>query len=103
MRNILKQAQEMQTRLAKLQLELEQCQVVGQAGGGMVEVTMTGKQVVQKVRIDPSVVSANDVEMLEDLVVAAVNDGLKKIQEMTQSRMAQVTGGLNIPGMNLPF
>lgn len=103
MRNILKQAQEMQTRLGKLQLELEAAQVTGQAGGGMVEVTVTGKQVVKKVRIDPSVVVASDVEMLEDLVTAATNDALKKMQEMTQTRMAQLTGGLNIPGLNLPF
>lgn len=93
----------MQGRLAKLQQELEAAQVSGQAGGGMVDVTISGKQVVQKVRIDPSLVSGGDVEMLEDLITVAVNDALKKMQDMTQSRMAQLTGGFNIPGLNLPF
>lgn len=101
--NILKQAQQMQGRMAKMQEELALVQVTGQSGGGMVEVTLNGKQEARKVRFDPSVVNPDDVEMLEDLTMAAFNDAQKKLAELTQDRLSQVTGGLNIPGLNLPF
>ncbi len=101
--NILKQAQKMQGEMAKMQEEMAATTVVGQSGGGMVEVTMDGKQEVKGVRLDPAAVDARDVEMLEDLIVAAFNDAQKKVQKLTQENMAKMTGGLNIPGMNLPF
>jgi nucleoid-associated protein EbfC len=101
--NILKQAQKMQGEMAKIQEDMAAASIVGQSGGGMVEVTMDGKQEVKGIRIDPTVVDARDVEMLEDLIASAFNDAQKKVQAMTQESMAKVTGGLNIPGMNLPF
>ncbi len=101
--NIMKQAQEMQARMAKMQEELAATQVSGQSGGGMVEVTLNGKQIVQRVKIDPSIVDPNDVELLEDLVTAAFNDAQKKLLDLTQNNLSKVTGGLNIPGLNLPF
>jgi nucleoid-associated protein EbfC len=101
--NILKQAQKMQGEMAKIQEQMAATSVVGQSGGGMVEVTMDGKQEVKSVHLDPTVVDARDVEMLEDLIVAAFNDAQKRVQAITQESMAKVTGGMNIPGMNLPF
>ncbi|MBF0399228.1 MAG: YbaB/EbfC family nucleoid-associated protein [Magnetococcales bacterium] len=101
--NIMKQAQEMQSRMAKMQEELAATQISGQSGGGMVEVTLNGKQIVQRIKLDPSVVDPADVELLEDLVVAAFNDAQNKLAELTQQNLSKVTGGLNIPGLNLPF
>ncbi|MBF0460413.1 MAG: YbaB/EbfC family nucleoid-associated protein [Magnetococcales bacterium] len=101
--NIMKQAQEMQSRMAKMQEELVMTQVSGQSGGGMVQVTLNGKQTVQKIRIDPSIVDPADVELLEDLITAALNDAQNKVLELTQQNLTKVTGGLNIPGLNLPF
>lgn len=101
--NILKQAQKMQGEMAKIQEEMAATSVVGQSGGGMVEVVMDGKQEVKSVRLDPTVVDNRDVEMLEDLIASAFNDAQKKVQAITQESMAKVTGGLNIPGMSLPF
>ncbi|MBF0178437.1 MAG: YbaB/EbfC family nucleoid-associated protein [Magnetococcales bacterium] len=106
MRNIgeiMKQAQAMQNKMVKLQEELAGVTVTGQSGGGMVQVVMNGKQEVSRVKIDPSVVDADDLEMLEDLVVAAINDAQRKVQETAQESMAKVTGGMKIPGLNLPF
>ncbi len=99
----MKQAQEMQSRMAKMQEELAATLVSGQSGGGMVEVTLNGKQIVQKLKIDPSVVDPGDVELLEDLITAAFNDAQKKLLDLTQNGLSKVTGGLNIPGLNLPF
>jgi nucleoid-associated protein EbfC len=101
--NILKQAQKMQGEMAKVQDEMAALTVVGQSGGGMVEITMDGKQEVKSIRLDPTVVDARDVEMLEDLITSAFNDAQKRVQAVTQESMAKVTGGLNIPGMKLPF
>lgn len=101
MGNILKQAQEMQGRMVKLQEELAATTIAGQAGGGMVEITVNGRNEVVKVRIDPAAVDPDDVDMLEDLVQAAANDAQKRMMELTQQRMSQVTGGLNIPGLGL--
>lgn len=101
--NLLKQAQKMQGDMVRAQEELAKVTVTGQAGGGMVEITMDGKQQVRKVRIDPVVVDREDVEMLEDLIVAALNDVQKKVSDLVQESLAKVTGGLNIPGMNLPL
>ncbi|MEO5376582.1 MAG: YbaB/EbfC family nucleoid-associated protein [Magnetococcus sp. DMHC-6] len=101
--NILKQAQEMQAKMAKIQEDLGNAVLTGSAGGGMVEVTMNGKQEVVKVRLDHTVVDANDIEMLEDLITSAFNDAQRRIQQMAQEQLSKVTGGLNIPGLNLPF
>ena len=100
--NILKQAQEMQGKMSQLQGELENMTVTGQAGGGMIKVTATGSQKIRDISIEPSVVDPEDVEVLEDLLVAAVNDALRKSQDMTKEQMSKLTGGLSLPGMNLP-
>jgi DNA-binding YbaB/EbfC family protein len=99
---IVKQAQMVQQQIAKMQEEIAAAIVTGQAGGGMVEVTMNGNYVVQQVRIDPKSVDPQDVEMLEDLIVAALNDARKQVQAMSDQRMAGVTGGVNLGGMNIP-
>ncbi|WP_130470794.1 YbaB/EbfC family nucleoid-associated protein [Candidatus Magnetaquicoccus inordinatus] len=101
--NIMKQAQEMQSRMAKMQEELAAMQVSGQSGGGMVEVTLDGKQMMKRIKIDRSIVDPQDVELLEDLITAAFNDAQKKLLDLTQQNLSKVTGGLNIPGLNLPF
>ena len=97
--NIMKQAQQMQRRMAELQEELENKQVEASAGGGMVKVVANGRQQVVAIAIDPEVVDTEDVDMLQDLVLAAVNDALAKSQEMVSSEMGKLTGGMNIPGL----
>ncbi|MEW6143178.1 MAG: YbaB/EbfC family nucleoid-associated protein [Chloroflexota bacterium] len=98
-RNIMRQAQELQARLAKAQQELAEASVDGTAGGGVVTVTMDGQQRVKAVRISPDVVKAEDVEMLQDLIVAAINEVTRKSQELASSRLSAITGGLKIPGL----
>lgn len=98
-RKMLKQAQELQQRMAKLQEELETATVEATAGGGVVKAVVNGKMQVESLTIDPDVVTPDDVEMLQDLVQAAVNEGLAKSQEMASTRMSALTGGLNIPGL----
>lgn len=101
--NLMKQAQEMQANLQKLQEELARMEVTGEAGGGMVKVVMTGRHDVRRVHISPEL-GTEDREMLEDLVAAAVNDAVRRIERETQTRMAGATAGLNLPpGMKLPF
>ncbi len=95
-RNMMKQAQKQLAQLQKIQEELETLSVEGTAGGGAVKVTMTGKQIVESVTIDPD--AAEEVELLQDMVLAAVNDAATKAQEMAAQKMAVVTGGMNIPG-----
>jgi len=97
--NIMKQAQQMQRRMADLQEELEKKHVEASAGGGMVTAVVTGKQELVELKIDPTVVDPDDVEMLQDLVTAAVNEAIKKSQQMAQEEMGQITGGMNIPGL----
>lgn len=92
-------AREMQAKMAQAQEELAVATVEGTAGGGAVTVVMTGAQEVTSVKIDPSVVSAEDVEMLQDLVLAAVADATRKSKELAAQRLGGVTGGLNIPGL----
>ena len=99
MGNLLKQAQEMQTRMAKIQDELGQKTVEGSAGGGMVQVTVNGQLNLHAVKIDPTVVKAEEKEMLEDLILAAVNDGMRKAREMAAAEMSKITGGFKIPGL----
>lgn len=98
---LMQQAQKMQENLKKAQQELAGLEVIGQAGGGLVEIVMNGRHEVRRVRIDQSVV--DDREMLEDLTAAAVNDAVNRIQEATQEKMAGLAGGLPLPpGFTLP-
>ncbi len=99
---IMQQAQQMQGKLQQMQDELAQQTVSAASGGGMVTVTADGKGNVTKIQIDPSVVNASDVEMLEDLVLVAVRDAQKKAGDLAQEEMGKLTGGLNLP-FNLPF
>ena len=96
---ILKQAQKVQAQIAKTQKELEQKTVEASAGGGMVTAVANGSNQVVSIKIEPDVVDPNDIEMLQDLVIAAVNEALRRVQEMTQSEMAKITGGMGIPGL----
>ena len=101
--NLMKQAQAMQESMQKAQEELASLEVTGESGGGMVRVTMTGKHEVRRVAIDDSLL-ADDKDMLEDLVAAAINDAVHKVEATTQERMSGLTSGLNLPaGMKLPF
>lgn len=100
--NPLQQVKALQEKMAKMQAELALRTVEASSGGGMVVVTVNGRQEVLSVRIDPQVVDPEDVEMLQDLIAAAVNDGLRKAQEMASSEMGKLAGGLNIPGLNIP-
>ncbi|MBD3754296.1 MAG: YbaB/EbfC family nucleoid-associated protein [Gammaproteobacteria bacterium] len=100
--NLMKQAQEMQKNMQKAQEEIANMEVNGEAGGGMVKVTMTGKHELVKVEIDDSLM--DDKEMLEDLFAAAVNSASRRVEEVTQERMAGLTAGMNLPaGMKMPF
>ncbi len=98
-RKMLRQAQQLQQRMMKVQEELESATVETTAGGGVVKAVVTGKLKLESIEIAPEVVTPDDVGMLQDLVLAAVNDGLEKAQEMAASRMNELTGGLNIPGL----
>ncbi len=98
-RNMMRQAQQLQQRLAKMQEELESATVEASAGGGMVKAVVTGKQTVASITIDPGAVDPDDLEVLEEMVMAAVNEALVKSQELAQQKMAAITGGLNIPGL----
>lgn len=99
---ILQQAQEMQGRLAQIQEELAQRTVPGSAGGGMVTVEADGKGQLRRIRIDPSLLTQGDAEMLEDLIVVAVGDAQKKASELAQEEMGKLAGGMNLP-FKLPF
>jgi DNA-binding YbaB/EbfC family protein len=99
MGNMLKQAQQLQSKMAKMQEELAQKTVEASAGGGMVKVVANGKQQIVSLEIEKEVVDPEDVDMLQDLVLAAVNDALARAQEMVSSEMGKLTGGLNIPGL----
>ena len=102
--NMLKQAQQLQASMQRAQAELASLEVIGEAGGGMAKVTMTGKHQVQRVVLDPSIISSDDKEMLEDLIAAAVNDAVQKVERTTQERMSSLMGGMNLPpGMKMPF
>lgn len=101
--NLMKQAQQMQENMQKLQAKMAEMEVEGSAGAGLVKVTMTGKHDVRRVSIDPSLL-ADDKDMLEDLVAAAVNDAVRKVEAMVQEQMSAATAGLPLPpGFKLPF
>lgn len=97
--NILKQAQQMHARITQLQEEMAAKTVEASSGGGMVHVTMNGKQEILAIRIDPEVVNREDVEMLQDLILAAVNEAIRKSQEIMTEEMKKITGGLSVPGL----
>lgn len=99
MQKMMKQVQKMQAELKRVQEELANKTVEGTAGGGVVTVIANGHQEIKQIKIDPDVIDPDDVEMLEDLILAAVNDALRKAQELSAAEMQRVTGGLNIPGM----
>ena len=101
--DMMKQMQKMQTKMEELQRELEAKQVEGDAGGGMVRVVANGKQEILSVKIEKEVVNPDEIEMLEDLIVAAVNQAREKAQQLQAEEMAKLTGGIKIPGLNLPF
>ncbi len=101
---LMKQAQAMQQKMAEMQAQLEAVEMTGVAGGGMVELTLNGKGDVKRVKIDKNVVDPADVEVLEDLIVAAFNDAKQKVNAHSEAEMQKLTGGLALPGgLKLPF
>jgi len=101
---MLKQAQEMQAKMEEIQKSLEAMEVEGQAGGGLVKITLNGKGVLRAVDIDPSLMVTEEKEVLEDLIVAAHNEAKAKVEQKSKDEMAALTGGLSLPpGMKLPF
>ena len=101
--NFLKQAQELQEKIKKIQEDLVDKQASGSSGGDMVKATVNGKHELVNITIAKEVVNPEDIEMLEDLIVAAVTDAMHRMDEVIKSEMAKVTGGLNIPGLEVPF
>jgi len=101
--NMMKQAQQLQANLQKAQAEIAAMEVTGESGGGMVKVTINGRHEAKRVQIDPSV-PLDDREMVEDLVAAAINDAVQRLEAASQQRMAGLMGGMNLPpGLKLPF
>jgi DNA-binding YbaB/EbfC family protein len=101
---LMKQAQQMQSKMAEMQEKLGSLEVTGQSGGGMVVVTASGKGEVRSVKIDKSLAVPDDIEVLEDLLVAALNDARAKVETASADQMREMTGGLNLPpGLKLPF
>lgn len=99
MNNLMKQAKKMQEQMVKVQEELEEKTVEASAGGGVVTVIANGKKEIVEITIDPSVIDPDDVEMLQDLIMAAANEALRMSEEMMQNEMGKITGGMGIPGM----
>ena len=97
--NIMKQAKKIQEKIASMQAELESRTVEATAGGGMVTVIVNGKFEVLSMKIDKEVINPEDADMLQDLIMAAVNEGIRKAQEMASAEMSKITGGFNIPGL----
>jgi len=99
MGKMMKQVQKMQADMARVQEELAEKEVKANAGGGAVEVTANGKQEILDIKIDPDAIDPEDVEMLEDMILAAVNEAMRQAQEMASKEMEKITGGMNIPGL----
>lgn len=99
MGNLMKQAQKMQKQMEKLQAELNEKEVEASAGGGVVKAVANGKKEIISITIDPEVVDPDDVEMLQDLILAAANEALREAEELVSSEMQKITGGMNIPGL----
>lgn len=100
---MMKQAQQLQQKMAEVQEKLNQAELTGSSGGGLVQVMMNGKGEVKSLKIDPSLIDPKEVEVLEDLIIAACNDAKSKIEQHMTEEMSKVTGGLNLPGFKLPF
>ena len=102
--NIMKQVQDMQTRMSEMQEKLAEIEITGSSGAGMVTATLSGKSELKRIKIDPVLVKPEDAEVLEDLIVAAVNDARGKVERHTSEEMSKLTGGLPLPpGFKLPF
>ncbi len=101
--NLMNQARQMQDKMAKIQEELAKKTVTGSAGGGMITTTVNGCGELLNIQIEKEVVSSDEIKMLQDLIVAATNDGLRKARELSKDDMGQLTGGLNIPGISNLF
>jgi nucleoid-associated protein EbfC len=101
---LMKQAQEMQAKMAEIQAQLEEVEMIGAAGGGMIQLTLNGKGDLKKIKIDKTLLDPQEVEVLEDLVIAAFNDARAKVSAHAEQEMQKLTGGLQLPGgMKLPF
>ena len=101
---MMKQAQEMQSKMDEMQSKLAEMEMIGSSGAGMIEVTLSGKSVVRKIKIDPAVIDPSDPEVLEDLIVAAFNDAKLKVEAKVGDKMSEMTGGIQLPpGFKLPF
>jgi DNA-binding YbaB/EbfC family protein len=96
---MMKQAQKMQAKMATMQEQLKDEVLESSAGGGMVKVTITGDMVIRSIVIDPSAIDPEDAEILQDMITAAVNEAVRSAQELASSRMAEITGGMNLPGL----
>jgi nucleoid-associated protein EbfC len=97
--NMMKQAQKMQAKMAEMQEELKSETLEASAGGGMVRVVITGDMQVRELVIDPAAIDTDDIEMLQDMIVAAVNEAIRSAQELASRRMGEITGGMNVPGL----
>ena len=97
--SMMKQAQKMQAKMAQMQEELKREQLEASAGGGMVKVSIAGDLEIKSITIDPSAVDPDDVDMLQDMITAAVNEAIRSAQELASNRMNDITGGMNIPGL----
>ncbi len=102
MTNLMKQAQKMQRQMEEAQKELEEKEITASAGGGAVEVTVSGKREITKVKLTEEVVDPDDIEMLEDLIMAAANEAFRQMEEISANSMSKITGGMSVPG-GLPF
>ena len=104
MSQIMKQAKAMQEKMAEMQKKIEETEIEGSSGGGAVKILMNGKHEVKKLFIDPSIVNSDEKEVLEDLIIAALNDVNKKISENTNDQLGSISGGMGLPpGLKLPF
>jgi|TARA_B100000214_G_C23844314_1_gene570328 DNA-binding YbaB/EbfC family protein len=104
MSQIMKQAKAMQEKMAEMQKKIEETEIEGSSGGGAVKIVMNGKHEVKNLFIDPSIVNSNEKEVLEDLIIAALNDVNKKIAENTNDQLGSISGGMGLPpGLKLPF
>ena len=101
---MMKQAQEMQSKMDEMQSKLAEMEMIGSSGAGMIEITLSGKSDVRKIKIDPAVINPSDPEVLEDLIVAAFNDAKSKVEAKVGDKMSEMTGGIQLPpGFKLPF
>jgi nucleoid-associated protein EbfC len=101
---LMKQAQQMQQKMAEMQAKLDAAEIVGVSGAGLVQVTLSGKGVMKRIKLDPKLVDPAEIEMLEDLIVAAHADAKEKIDQIAEAEMKNATGGMNLPaGLKLPF